>query len=81
MFQNSSVLAMTFIACGIRATIPAMMMRDAPFPTPNSVMSSPSHMTAIAPAMRERTTIKPSPNTFERMLAVIISGCIRKTPV
>jgi hypothetical protein len=36
--------------------MPAMMMSDAPLPMPYSVMSSPIHMTRIAPAVRPSTT-------------------------
>ncbi len=36
---------------GILATIPAKIINETPFPTPNSVISSPIHIRSIEPAM------------------------------
>ena len=40
------------MAVGIRATIPAKMMREIPLPMPLSVICSPSHMMKAVPAVR-----------------------------
>ena len=39
-------------ACGSRAMIPIIMINEIPFPTPLSVMRSPSHKINILPAAR-----------------------------
>jgi hypothetical protein len=57
--QNSSEPYSIAIACGMRATIPAMMISEAPFPTPNSVMSSPSHITSSAPGHQRQHDHEP----------------------
>jgi hypothetical protein len=44
-------------AFGMRETIPAKMMSETPLPTPNSVMSSPIHMTSIEPAAMMMTLV------------------------
>ena len=46
-----------------RSTIEKKMMRLAPFPTPRSVICSPSHITNTAPVVRKSTisTLKPRP--------------------
>ena len=46
----SLIVLMT--ALGKRATIPANMMRDIPFPIPLSVICSPSHMIKAVPDVR-----------------------------
>ncbi len=49
------VLLMAF---GMRATIPANIMRDIPLPIPRSVICSPNHMIKAVPAVKVRTVIK-----------------------
>ena len=48
-------------ALGIRATIPAKMMREIPFPIPRSVICSPSHMIKAVPAVNVITVINLNP--------------------
>ena len=38
--------------CGMRLTMPAKMMKLMPLPMPRSVMSSPSHIVKMVPAVR-----------------------------
>ena len=42
--------------CGSRPTIPAKMMKLIPFPRPRSLISSPSHISRIVPAVKERSS-------------------------
>ena len=46
-----------------RSTIEKKMISEAPLPSPRSVICSPSHMTKIAPVVRNSTiwTLKPNP--------------------
>ena len=61
--------AMTFcctsrVCCtvfGNRPTMPAKMMKLIPFPMPRSLMSSPSHMRMIVPAVSEARIESVSP--------------------
>ena len=46
------------MAVGIRATIPAKMIREIPLPMPRSVICSPSHMMKAVPAVRVIMVIK-----------------------
>lgn len=39
------------IACGMRAMMPDMMMSEIPFPIPNSLIISPSHMRNMVPVV------------------------------
>ena len=50
---------------GITATIPAMMIREIPFPIPFSVIFSPSHIKKSVPAVKTRTCNRPMPNPPE----------------
>ena len=43
------------VASGMRATMPAMMMRLMPLPMPYSSICSPSHIRKIVPAVMVRT--------------------------
>jgi len=60
------------MASGMRATIPAKMMREMPFPTPRSVICSPIHMMKAVPAAREMTVSsrKPQPGFATTMRPV-----------
>ena len=39
--------------CGSRPTMPAKMMKLIPFPSPRSLINSPSHISRIVPAVKE----------------------------
>ena len=56
---NRKVLPM---AVGMRATMPAKMIREIPFPIPFSVICSPSHMIKAVPAVRVKTVINRNPH-------------------
>ncbi len=45
-------LKVSIMAAGKRATMPAKMMREMPFPMPRSVICSPSHMMKAVPEVR-----------------------------
>ena len=67
---------------GSTAMMPAMMISEAPLPTPYSVISSPIHMTRIAPAIRDEITMKPS--RIERpcmLVATIFVGLLYDLPL
>ena len=68
------------MAAGMSAMMPAMMISEAPLPTPYSVISSPSHMTRIAPPVRDSTTSRYSPMPGSTPGAIISRFC-RNTPV
>jgi len=44
-----NVVQVWMTACGMRATMPAKMIREMPFPMPRSVICSPSHMMKAVP--------------------------------
>ena len=44
--------------CGMRPTMPAKMMKLIPFPRPRSLISSPSHISRIVPAVNERSRLR-----------------------
>ena len=63
--------------CGMRPTMPAKMMKLMPFPRPRSLMSSPSHMSRIVPAVKlssrenvshEKKLVDGMTPAFERMM-------------
>ena len=47
------------VASGMRATMPAMMMRLMPLPMPYSSICSPSHIRKMVPAVMVRTAANP----------------------
>jgi hypothetical protein len=57
-------LKVFMIAAGIRATIPAKMIREIPFPMPRSVICSPSHIIKAVPAVRVKTVINRNPHPW-----------------
>ena len=50
--RPSGPVTMGAARCGSRPTMPAKMMKLIPLPIPFSVISSPSHMSTTAPAVR-----------------------------
>ena len=55
--------------CGNCATIPAKISSDMPFPTPCSVISSPSHISSMAPAVIATTATVSSTGLITPRLA------------
>ena len=54
----SGPLMMGAAWCGMRPTMPAKMMKLMPFPRPRSLISSPSHMSRIVPAVNESSRLR-----------------------
>ena len=61
------------MARGTRPTMPAKMMKLMPLPMPFSVMSSPSHMRRIEPAVRVMIWVIVS--QLERSNVVVSTPC------
>ena len=78
--QKSSEPAMLMKLDGRTAMMPAMMIREAPLPTPYSVINSPIHITMTAPVMSPKMTTGPSSHV-SRIPASTISGRCMKIPV
>ena len=74
VLPSSKVVA---IAAGSSATIPAIIIKEIPFPTPRAVICSPNHMRKMVPPTRVITVIKrkvrPGSITAEPWLPVIPS--------
>ena len=61
--------------------MPAIMINEAPLPTPYSVISSPIHMTSRAPARSAVVTMKNSATGLPDMLGSTIWAFGMNTPV
>ena len=66
-------------ACGRFATIPAMMIREMPLPTPRAVICSPSHIRKTVP-QTSVTTVTSRKNSPGSMTADCVPACIPSSP-
>ena len=79
--QKSGCFEIVSMLEGRLTMMPAMMISEAPFPTPYSVISSPIHITSRAPATRDETTMNAIARGCPAICGSTMPGVPRNTPV
>ena len=75
MVPASMLVIRLLMPLGILATIPAKMIREIPFPTPFSLICSPSHIRKAVPAVSTRIT------SITENTLLSITACLKRPTV